>query len=195
MTRLELFRLKSMWGNINFDYACSMARGRSGGLTSMWDPNMYSKDTVWCDDHFIIVKGHWNNAVGDCFMINIYGPQESSAKSHFWNRIADFMNEHNVKFILFGDMNTVWHENERSGSLFSRIEADHFNSFIDSMGPIDLPMGGRYFTWMNKAGTKLSKLDRFLISEGIIEDIPDIKITAIDRMWPDHSPILLHVKK
>ncbi|GKD06940.1 putative RNA-directed DNA polymerase, eukaryota, reverse transcriptase zinc-binding domain protein, partial [Tanacetum coccineum] len=48
---------------------------------------------------------------------------------------------------------------------------------------------------MNKAGTKLSKLDRFLISEGIIEDIPDIKITAIDRMWSDHSPILLHVKK
>ncbi|GKC23096.1 RNA-directed DNA polymerase, eukaryota, reverse transcriptase zinc-binding domain protein, partial [Tanacetum coccineum] len=125
----------------------------------------------------------------------IYGPQESSAKSHFWNRIADFMNEHNGKFILFGDMNTVRHENERSGSLFSHIEADHFNSFIDSTGLIDLPIRGRYFTWMNKAGTKLSKLDRFLISEGIIEDIPDIKIMVIDRMWSDHSPILLHVKK
>nr|GEV33571.1 hypothetical protein [Tanacetum cinerariifolium] len=43
--------------------------------------------------------------------------------------------------------------------------------------------------------TKLSKLDRFFISEGIIEDIPDIKITSIDRMWSDHSPILLHIKK
>ncbi|GJX45734.1 RNA-directed DNA polymerase, eukaryota, reverse transcriptase zinc-binding domain protein [Tanacetum coccineum] len=181
MTRLELFRLKSMWGNINFDYACSKARGRSGGLISMWDPNMFSKDTIWCDDHFIIVKGHWNNAVGDCFMINIYGPQESSAKSHFWNRIADFMNEHNGKFILFGDMNTVRHENERSGSLFSHIEADHFNSFIDSTGLIDLPIGGRYFTWMNKAGTKLSKL-MIPISEGIIDDIPDIIITVIDRL-------------
>ncbi|GJZ20063.1 RNA-directed DNA polymerase, eukaryota, reverse transcriptase zinc-binding domain protein [Tanacetum coccineum] len=132
MTRLELFRLKSMWGNINFDYAYSKARGRSGGLISMWDPNMFSKDTIWCDDHFIIVKGHWNNAVGDCFMINIYGPQESSAKSHFWNRIADFMNEHNVKFILF---------------------------FVYEIGLIDLPIG------------------------------------VIDRMWSDHSPILLHVKK
>ncbi|GKB48572.1 RNA-directed DNA polymerase, eukaryota, reverse transcriptase zinc-binding domain protein [Tanacetum coccineum] len=178
----------------NFARHQSMARGRSGGLISMWDPNMFSKDTIWCDDHFIIVKGHWNNAVGDCFMINIYGPQESSAKSHLWNRIADFMNEHNGKFILFGDMNTVWHENERSGSLFSRIKADHFNTFIDSTSLIDLPMGGRYFTWMNKAGTKLNKLDRFLISEGIIEYIPDIIITAIDRMWSDHSPILLHAE-
>ncbi|GJV55439.1 putative RNA-directed DNA polymerase, eukaryota, reverse transcriptase zinc-binding domain protein [Tanacetum coccineum] len=48
---------------------------------------------------------------------------------------------------------------------------------------------------MNKAGTKLSKLDHFLIFEGVMEDIPDIKVTAIDRLWSDHSPILLHSKK
>ncbi|GJY81186.1 RNA-directed DNA polymerase, eukaryota, reverse transcriptase zinc-binding domain protein [Tanacetum coccineum] len=71
---------------------------------------------------------------------------------------------------------TNFARHQRSGSLFSCIEADHFNSFIDSTCLIDLTMGGRYFTWMNKAGTKLNKLDRFLISE-------------------DHSPILLHVKK
>ncbi|GKB00766.1 hypothetical protein Tco_0828759 [Tanacetum coccineum] len=56
-------------------------------------------------------------------------------------------------------------KNERSGSLFSRQDADNFNSFIDKSGLINLPLGGRLFTWMNKAGTKLSKLDRFLISE------------------------------
>nr|GFA92558.1 RNA-directed DNA polymerase, eukaryota, reverse transcriptase zinc-binding domain protein [Tanacetum cinerariifolium] len=151
MARLELFRLKSLWGNINFNYACSMARG------------------------------HWNNEVGDCFMINIYGPQESTAKSSLWNRLAEFMNQHNGKFILFGDLNTILHEYERSG--------------IDSTGLIDLPIGGRHFTWMNKAGKKLSKLDRFLISEGVMEDKPDIKVTAIERLWFDHSPILLHSKK
>ncbi|GJT51648.1 putative RNA-directed DNA polymerase, eukaryota, reverse transcriptase zinc-binding domain protein, partial [Tanacetum coccineum] len=31
--------------------------------------------------------------------------------------------------------------------------------------------------------TKLSKLDRFLISEGISEDIPYIRVTMIDRIW------------
>ncbi|GJZ76720.1 RNA-directed DNA polymerase, eukaryota, reverse transcriptase zinc-binding domain protein [Tanacetum coccineum] len=195
MTRLELFRLKSLWGNINFDYACSMARGRSGGLISIWDPNFFSKEAIWCDDHFIIVKGHWNNEVGYCFMINIYGPQESLAKSSLWNRLAEFMNQHNGKFIPFGDFNTVRHENKRSGSLFSRIEAEHLNTFIDSAFLIDLLIGGRHFKWINKAGTKLSKLDRFLISEGVMEDIPDIKVTAIDCLWSDHSPILLHSKK
>nr|GFA13096.1 hypothetical protein [Tanacetum cinerariifolium] len=111
------------------------------------------------------------------------------------NRLAKFMNQHNGKFILFGDFNTVLHEYERSGSLFSRIKAEHFNAFIDSTCLIDLPIRGRHFTWMNKVGTKLSKLDRFFISEGVMEDIPDIKVTAIERLWYDHSPILLHSKK
>nr|GFB13493.1 RNA-directed DNA polymerase, eukaryota [Tanacetum cinerariifolium] len=65
----------------------------------------------------------------------------------------------------------------------------------DKANLIDLPIGGHHFTWMNKAGKKLSKLDRFLISEGVMEDIPDIKVTAIERLWSDHSPILLHSKK
>ncbi|GKE11873.1 hypothetical protein Tco_1415424 [Tanacetum coccineum] len=48
---------------------------------------------------------------------------------------------------------------------------------------------------MNKAGTKLSKLDRFLISDEVLEILPDIRITALDRLWSDHTPILLHILK
>ena len=92
MTRLELFLLKTMWGNFNFDYACSMARGRSIGLISMWDPNIFKKENIWCDESFIIVKGHWKNSVGDCYMINIYGPQDTSAKISLWNKIQTSCN-------------------------------------------------------------------------------------------------------
>ncbi|GJR70159.1 RNA-directed DNA polymerase, eukaryota, reverse transcriptase zinc-binding domain protein [Tanacetum coccineum] len=62
-------------------------------------------------------------------------------------------------------------------------------------GLVDLPIGGRSFTWMNKAGTKLSKLDRFLISEDVTIRLPDVRITALDRLWSDHNPILLHIDK
>ncbi|GJY86286.1 hypothetical protein Tco_0500312 [Tanacetum coccineum] len=94
MTCLETFRLKYMWDNYNFDFACSMARGRSGGMISMWDPNSFIKDDRWCDDAFIIVKGHWRNTVGDCYIINIYGPQDFLAKAILWNRIGDFMHQY-----------------------------------------------------------------------------------------------------
>ncbi|GJV72281.1 hypothetical protein Tco_1492276 [Tanacetum coccineum] len=54
-----------MRGNYSFNYACSLDRVRSGGLISMWDPNTFVKEDVWCDDAFIIVKRRWNNAIGD----------------------------------------------------------------------------------------------------------------------------------
>ncbi|GJU19408.1 RNA-directed DNA polymerase, eukaryota, reverse transcriptase zinc-binding domain protein [Tanacetum coccineum] len=180
MTRLKLFRLKTMWGNFAFDYVCSMARGHSGGLISMWDPNFFSNESIWCDD---------------CYMVNIYSPQDQVSKLALWNRLQDFMHHHNGSYIMFGDMNAVRNEQERVGSIFNNIEADYFNSFIDATGLVDLPIGGRCFTWMNKAGTKLSKLDRFLISEDVIDLLPDIRITALDRIWSDHNPILLHVDK
>ncbi|GJW35350.1 RNA-directed DNA polymerase, eukaryota, reverse transcriptase zinc-binding domain protein [Tanacetum coccineum] len=132
MTRLELFRIKSMWGNYAFDYACSMARGLSGGLISIWNPNMFSKNSIWCDDSFIIIKGNWKNVVGDCFMVNIYGPQDHVSKLALWNRLTDFMHHHNGSYIMFGDMNAVRNAQERFGTTLNSIEADHFNFFIDS---------------------------------------------------------------
>ncbi|GKD22572.1 RNA-directed DNA polymerase, eukaryota, reverse transcriptase zinc-binding domain protein [Tanacetum coccineum] len=114
----------------------SMARGRSGGLISTWDPNSYIRDDIWCDDAFIIVKGHSRNT-----------------------------------------------------------DANNFNSFIDNSGLIDLPLGGRLFTWIHKARTKLSKLDRFLISEEVGKALPDVRVTSIHCLWLDHNLILLHVSK
>ncbi|GJV46735.1 putative RNA-directed DNA polymerase, eukaryota, reverse transcriptase zinc-binding domain protein, partial [Tanacetum coccineum] len=184
-----------MWGNYYFDYACSLARGRSGGLISMWDPNNFVKDDIWCDDAFIIVKGRWKNSVGACYMINIYGPHDPLAKSALWDRIRDFMHCNRGKYILFGDMNEVRNAQERHGSIFSSSEAQVFNNFISCSNLIDLTLGGHSFTWMNKQGTKLSKLDRFLISDDVYNLLPDIQVTALDRLWSDHIPILLHCNK
>nr|GEU61784.1 RNA-directed DNA polymerase, eukaryota, reverse transcriptase zinc-binding domain protein [Tanacetum cinerariifolium] len=201
---LELNRIIKVGTSLGYDVrVCrkslnqmiNMVCGRSGGLISMRDPNYFSKEDIWCDESYIIVKGRWKSLVGNCFMINIYAPQESSAKLSLWNKIADFMQHQDGKFILFGDMNIVRHENERFGSIISNYEAGQFNSFIHSSGLIDLSIGGCYYTWMNKAGTKLSKLDRFLIFKDILDALPDIRITALDLLWSDHTPILLHVLK
>nr|GEX65776.1 RNA-directed DNA polymerase, eukaryota [Tanacetum cinerariifolium] len=111
---------------------------------------------------------------------------------HELNQIIDVGNSFGYDVI---DMNVVRNEQERVGSIFNNIEADYFNSFIDATSLVDLLIGGRCFTWMNKASTKLIKLDRFLISEDVIDLLPDIHITALDRIWSDHNPILLHVDK
>lgn len=195
MTRLELFRIKSMWGNYTFDYACSLSRGRSGGLISVWDPNYFFKEQIWCDDWYIIVKGRWATSDNVFFMINIYGPQELVDKIAMWNRLLEFIRHHEGHFVLFGDLNEVRDESERHGTEFHRPSANTFNTFIDDASLLELPLGGRNFTWMNKAGSKMSKLDRFLISQNVTNIFPDVKATALPRGWSDHTPILLHCNK
>ncbi|XP_071689329.1 uncharacterized protein [Rutidosis leptorrhynchoides] len=68
MTRLKLSRLKSIWGNHTFDYAVTLSRGVSGGIVPLWDPNSFVKSHIWCDDHFVIVKGRWLHFDLEVFM-------------------------------------------------------------------------------------------------------------------------------
>ncbi|GJY26566.1 RNA-directed DNA polymerase, eukaryota, reverse transcriptase zinc-binding domain protein [Tanacetum coccineum] len=115
---------------------------------------------------------------------------EEHSPSHSSKCSTSFARHHNkdIKgFLLIHEHNSIIEDGNALGYRKS------LNRMIN--GLIDLPIGGRYYTWMNKAGTKLSKLDRFLISNDILEAIPDIHITALDRFWSDHTLILFHVKK
>ncbi|GJY53182.1 RNA-directed DNA polymerase, eukaryota, reverse transcriptase zinc-binding domain protein [Tanacetum coccineum] len=86
-------------------------------------------------------------------------------------------------------------DSERYGSECLRTQAHIFNSFIDAAGLFDIPLGGRMFTWMSKAGMKMSKLDQFLISHSVMDSSSDFKVTTLPREWSDHTPLLLHYEK
>ncbi|GJZ16483.1 RNA-directed DNA polymerase, eukaryota, reverse transcriptase zinc-binding domain protein [Tanacetum coccineum] len=122
----------------------------------------------------------------------MYGPQQQPEKYILWDLLCSFIQNHQGNFILFGDLNEVRCETERFGSNFSSSDAAIFNAFIQDVGLIDLPMGGKMFTWMNKSGSKLSKLDRFLISNNVLLALSKLQVTVLDRVWSDHNPILLH---
>ncbi|GJX63142.1 putative RNA-directed DNA polymerase, eukaryota, reverse transcriptase zinc-binding domain protein [Tanacetum coccineum] len=91
------------------------------------------------------------------------------------------------------DINKLSPEIAVSSDLSQPPGFEHMKRTSNNSGLFDLPLGGCLFTWMNKAGTKLSKLDRFLISEEVAEALPDVRVTAIDHLWSDHNHILLHV--
>ncbi|GAU24019.1 hypothetical protein TSUD_328220 [Trifolium subterraneum] len=59
---------------------------------------------------------------------------------------------------------------ERRGSSDSGClsEKSEFSLFMEAMKVIDIPILGKKFTWFNSDGSKMSILDRFLLSEGFI---------------------------
>ncbi|GJW73910.1 RNA-directed DNA polymerase, eukaryota, reverse transcriptase zinc-binding domain protein [Tanacetum coccineum] len=93
--------------------------------------------------------------------------------------------------IIMGDFNEVRCKSERFGSNFNVQGANVFNSFIVNAGLEEIPLGGCSFTWCHKSATKMSKLDRFLISENLMITCPNFTATSLERYLSDHRPILL----
>ncbi|GJW79628.1 RNA-directed DNA polymerase, eukaryota [Tanacetum coccineum] len=90
-----------------------------------------------------------------------------------------------------GDYNEVRDASERFGSIFIDSQAKLFNKFIEDSSLIDIPLGGYNFTWTDKWGSKMSKLDRFLVSDKFYEYFPNITGVILEKGIPDHRPILL----
>ncbi|GJY05193.1 RNA-directed DNA polymerase, eukaryota, reverse transcriptase zinc-binding domain protein [Tanacetum coccineum] len=56
---------------------------------------------------------------------------------------------------------------------------------------VEVPLGGCSFTWCHKSASKMSKLDRFLISDSLLCACPSISSVSLDRYLSDHRPILM----
>ncbi|GKA31130.1 ankyrin repeat-containing protein ITN1-like protein, partial [Tanacetum coccineum] len=164
----------------------SIAKGVGAQIVSRLPSNLF--------DNYIIVEGKWLNSTDNYYLINMYGPPHQPDKENIWESLRIFAHQHVGQIILFGDLNEVRHENERFGTMFSSNDVLIFNSFIDNVCLIDLPLGGKIYTWMNTLGTKLSKLDRFLVSDGVLNAHPHLQATVLDKVWSNHNPMLLHCK-
>ncbi|GKC01818.1 cytochrome P450 [Tanacetum coccineum] len=97
----------------------------------------------------------------------------------------------NTLYIFLRDFNEVRCDKERLGTNFCIRGAKLFNDFIEKSELIDLPMGGRNFTRMNKYDTKLSKIDRILVSQHLTTLWPNSTLTALPRELSGHCPLIL----
>ncbi|GKE26991.1 RNA-directed DNA polymerase, eukaryota, partial [Tanacetum coccineum] len=100
-------------------------------------------------------------------------------------------NKVNGESIIMGDFNEVRRKEERWGSTFNAHGARVFNNFISNAGLVDLQLEGFSFTWSHPSALKMSKLDRFLVTDGLISSFPHISAVCLDRHLSDHRPILL----
>ncbi|GKA81473.1 RNA-directed DNA polymerase, eukaryota, partial [Tanacetum coccineum] len=183
--------VKFMWGNSNYDFVCSDALGNSGGIICVWEATIFKKDNVTISDNFIAIYGTWlPNRVKILFIV-VYAPQQPSSKIMLWDYISGLISCWNGEVIVMGDFNEVRTCNERRGSCFNPYSSRRFDDFIKYSGLVDIRLEGYTYTWSHPSASKMSKLDRFLISDGIFNSFPLITATCLDRHLSDHRPIIL----
>nr|GEW78114.1 hypothetical protein [Tanacetum cinerariifolium] len=122
--------------------------GNSGGILCVWETNEFCKTNCTISDYFVIVRGVWVKTGA--------------------NLLID------GEVVMMVDFNEVRFKFDRFGSFFNKRGADMFNSFISNASLKEVPLGGCAYTWCHKSASKMSKLDRFLISENLMHKCPNL---------------------
>ncbi|GJZ61623.1 RNA-directed DNA polymerase, eukaryota [Tanacetum coccineum] len=138
-------------------------------------------------------KKDWVKELCVKYKVNFLVLQESKIECMklFTDYLAHVSNQWDGEVMMMGDFNEVRYKSDRFGSIFNEQGANVFNSFISNAGLEEVPLGGSAFTWCHKSASKMSKLDRFLISENLMNTYPNISAVTLDRYISDHHPILL----
>lgn len=122
---------------------------------------------------------------------------KSSVKKAMWSDIL--MSKRGFggqAWCIVGDFNAVQNRSERRGASMAQhgSECADFQEFIDDLNLIDLPMLENHFTWFKHDGSSMSRLDKFLLSEGWINMWGTAAQWVGRRDVSDHCPIMLKGK-
>ncbi|XP_022023673.1 uncharacterized protein LOC110923927 [Helianthus annuus] len=183
--------IPAFWGLAPFDFDFVDAQGRSGGIISIWDPDLFIKSGAEKSRHWLLTSGFIKGINLEVHILNIYAPQTAPAKRLLWEDISALKASKQGIWIIFGDFNAVCIPEDRRNSTFNSSEAKDFNEFIHNSGLEKFSMKGRRYTYAKKKGAKMSKIDRFLICTNFMENWSDACLTALPRFLSDHSPLVL----
>ncbi|GJT61376.1 RNA-directed DNA polymerase, eukaryota [Tanacetum coccineum] len=175
----------------NLEDTTSAFVDNSGGILCVWDPKSFSKLNATISDYFVMERGDWIPNGTKLLIISIYAPQDLSEKKMLWDYLSYVIAQWEGEVVVMGDFNEVRKKDERFGSVFNVHGANAFNLFISNAGLEEVPLGGCSYTWCHKSASKMSKLERFLISESLMNSCPNIFAITLERFLSDHRPILM----
>ncbi|GKC64318.1 reverse transcriptase domain-containing protein, partial [Tanacetum coccineum] len=155
------------------------------------ESKMVKADLCMFRQNYVVVDGLWIPGDVHIRWITIYAPQSLSNKIALWSSLLQLTVTWDGILVMMGDFNEVREAGDRYGSVFNDRQAKFFNEFIEGASLIDIPLGGYNYTWTDKWGSKMSKLDRFLVSDNFYESFPHNTGVILEKGIPDHRPILL----
>ncbi|XP_058782835.1 uncharacterized protein LOC131657455 [Vicia villosa] len=198
MVDMQDWMAKSFWRNNNIGYSFSNSVGRSGGLLTLWKNENLEVVSSFKGEGYLGIKFMKSNRF--FYLVNIYSSCELPKKRDLWRRILELKEAHkDGEWILGGDFNATKNRSERRGrgmnsnSSVNSVEMNEFVEFIDESLLVYVPCKGKKFTWYNRGGNSMSRIDRFLLSENVRNDWGVVGQFVGNRDISDHCPIWLEV--
>lgn len=153
---------------------------------------MWKKD-IWIVKHTLTGNGYITVCVEFqskiFFFMNVYAPCNTPGRRLLWEKDASLIGE----WCFMGDFNVVSSLEERAGRTvyWRNRDMEDFNVVVNEMNLIDPPLYGKKFTYFCSDDIVTSRLDRFLVSRGIINAWKIKGQRVGNRDISDHCPIWL----
>ncbi|GKV23714.1 hypothetical protein SLEP1_g33413 [Rubroshorea leprosula] len=172
----------SIWGRDNFDWVFKASVGRSGGVLCIWDKDFFEKVSVVEKPGALAIFGLWGEKKQKCCIVNVNASCNRNERMETWTELLKMIEEGEGFWCIAGDFNSVRSTEERRGrSEHSRYRED-LNEFIENAGLVDLPLIRRKFTWYKGDGSAMSRLDRFLLSDDLLNLWGDCCQVGLNRI-------------
>ncbi|WJX28141.1 hypothetical protein P8452_16895 [Trifolium repens] len=189
--------VQRLWGSCDCGWAFLPAIGNSGGILSIWNKVKTPLVFTFIGDGFVGVCLDTVDESKRCFIVNVYAKCNIRAKRQLWRDII--MSKRGFGgdlWCVLGDFNSVRSCDERRGvgiigSGGLSPEMVEFNSFLDHLDLVDMPLIGRSFTWFHPNGVAMSRLDRILLSSSWCDVWGTPCVWALSRDVADHFPLVL----
>lgn len=188
---IDARRISPFWGRGPLDFDLVNPTGRSGGLLNIWDPSLFTKISSASSRHFLLTSGKLKGINSIIHILNIYAPQDLSAKRTLWNDVLNLKESNPGIWIVLGDFNAVRSPEDRKNSNFDPISAGDFNDFIANADLSEFVLKGRKYTYATKNGRKLSRIDRILVCPEFLNHWSEACYSALPRFLSDHAPLIL----
>ncbi|GJZ63387.1 reverse transcriptase domain, reverse transcriptase zinc-binding domain protein, partial [Tanacetum coccineum] len=116
MLHVDLWTLRQVWGNSQFDFVSTSARGRSGGILYIWNKLLFHKERIISVDSYVAVQGTWlQNGLKIMFVV-VYAPQDLASKIILWSTLSQLISNWDGNAIIMGNFNEVQEVGDRFGT-------------------------------------------------------------------------------
>ncbi|XP_058784579.1 uncharacterized protein LOC131659399 [Vicia villosa] len=189
---MQEFCAKSFWCNTPIGYSFSNSCGLSGGLITLWKEGDMKVLYSFKGANFLGIKVLWKSHY--YYIVNVYPSCLLSKKKELWEKLLELKEANkDGEWLIGGDFNAIKHRRERKGRalLHNNVGINLFADFIARSELVDVPCKGKNFSWYSGDGKSMSRIDRFLISNTIINRWHIISQKIGERDISDHCPVWL----
>eukprot|EP00253_Pinus_taeda_P023556 PITA_23556 len=195
MQKME--EIMSRW-NTQYEIMGQDAAGSAGGLAILWNPeeiqfgNWTSFPRILSVMFRLIGSSEWVALSG------VYGPHSPNERKGFLQNMKSIRRLYpEMPWIIDGDFNIIMTLVEKRGGLRrTNQDMEAFRNMISEQRMVDIQIINGIHTWNNHRGGSnqiASRLDRFLVSEQIMNRDVYIEAIILPAIGSDHWPIKLEI--